>query len=158
MKETNEHVRFEYKMVDEGQTNDNLGVAIFDLDSEHLYPNPWDLEIFVEQAGGWWCHLASLPIIFQAPPGWLDHSLPAHSSIQPMLTQIASLLLEPLSSQRTDKTSSYIFPRWTQFSCYSFSLFKFQQKFRSCPMPAAFFCAIWKLLKIPNPSGNCAPK
>ena len=40
MKETNEHVRFEYKMVDEGQTNDNLGVAIFDLDSEHLYPNP----------------------------------------------------------------------------------------------------------------------
>ena len=40
MKETNEHVRYEYKMVDEGQTNDNLGVvAIFDLDSEHLYPN-----------------------------------------------------------------------------------------------------------------------
>ena len=39
MKETNEHVRFEYK--DEGQTNDNLGVvAISDLDSEHLYPNP----------------------------------------------------------------------------------------------------------------------
>ena len=38
MKETNEHVMFEYK--DEGQTNDNLGVAIFDLDSEHLYPNP----------------------------------------------------------------------------------------------------------------------